>query len=136
VEKRGKSWRIVKGSKCTQLNKKTLDEVTKQLNELNYYKTKYEPAFKRIDAAHKKIDSSWKLSLKVWKAQQAKYGEIIGLHKQNTKDWRDSFFKIKNMKSPPASWTKSPLLWFGLGVAATAAAVGLGYGLFSATANK
>lgn len=136
VEKKGTRWRVVKGSKCTQLNKKTLDEVTKQLNLLDYYKTKYDPAFKRIDAAHKKIDASWKLSLAVWKDQQAKYGEIVGLHKENTKNWRDSFFKIKGMKSPPASWTKSPLLWFGIGVAVTAAAVGLGYGLFSAVDSK
>jgi len=135
LEKKGDRWRIVKGSKCVQMNKTTLLDMTKQLNELNYYKTKYEPAFKRMDEAYKKIDASWKLSMKVWKSQDAKYREIIGLHKENTKNWQDSFFKIKNMKSPPASWTKSPLLWFSIGVVATAAAVGLGYGLY-ASVNK
>lgn len=132
VEKSGKRWRIIKGSKCTQINKKTLDETTRQLNLLNYYKTRYEPGFRKIEKAHKVINDSWKVSLKVWKSQQAKYREIISLHKENAKSWKESFFKIKNMKSPPASWTKSPLLWFGIGVAATAAAVGLGYGLYAA----
>lgn len=132
LEKKNNRWRIVRGSKCTQMNKKTLDEVTKQLNLLDYYKTKYEPAFKEMEKKYKNIDASWKMSLKVWKEQQAKYVEIVGLHKQNAENWRKSFFKIKDMKSPPASWTKSPLLWFSVGVLATAAAVGLGYGLYAA----
>lgn len=134
VEKSGR-WKIEKNFNCVQMSPAQFLMYTKALRKLKYYQKDYQPAAEKIKIKYQLLDKRWKKSMANWEKQTTTGQLMIAEYKKIGKTWETAFFNLQKQKVPPKSWTENPLVWVFVGVAVTAAAAGLGWGLYSAVAK-
>ena len=116
-------WKPTASKDCVMYTLKQFRSVVDRLAQLEHYKKQYEPACELAKKEHGRLDLNWKRASGRWGRQVKHYGNLIMYNQKEAKTWRDAFYKLKDQKVPPKSWTQSPWLWFGVGVGVTVAVV-------------
>lgn len=114
-------WRIDKKKSCVQYQNAQFKQVVDRLTQLETFKAKLQKTCDKARASYKNLDQNWKRAELRWDRQTKIYGNLLEYNQKEAKTWRDAFYKLKKQKIPPKSWTESPWLWFGVGVATTIA---------------
>ncbi|MCA8939378.1 MAG: hypothetical protein KDB07_06210 [Planctomycetes bacterium] len=107
-------WQVTK-QKCRQFNEVDMRAYNARLLKLKYYKTKLEPAHKKIVEDYARLDARWQVSLGLWNTTRATLQQSINNQKENALSWQQAFKELQKQKTPGRHWTEHPALWFTVG---------------------
>lgn len=114
-------WRINKKASCVQYQSAQFRQVVDRLTQLETFKAKLQKTCDKARESYKALDKNWKRAELRWDRQTKIYGNLLAYNQKEATTWRKAFYELKKQKVPPKSWTESPWLWFGVGVATTIA---------------
>ena len=136
LEKQGTRWKINNTRSCVQLTAQEHLKFLEALRTLQFYKKDYEPKCELSKQQYIALDKKWSVSEQLWKQQEQALRQIADTQQGIAKKWEEGFWKLTKEKVPPRSWTESPLLWVGVGVAITAIGFGVGVAIYGAIVSK
>jgi len=123
INKKLKRKKDIKGEPdtCVQYTKEAYKPVVDRLVQLDHLKKNTLPLLRSKARKLETLDQNWKLSQSNWKQQTTAYNDLIKYNQQEAKTWREAFLELQKQKAPKDSWTKSPVLWFTIGIVSATA---------------
>lgn len=92
------------------------DKIYSAIQTAQAFRKSYQPTCELMKKEYAKLDKSHLASEKRWELRFKHRHELLTTYQADAKNWRDSYLKLQQMKTPPKHWTDSGVFWFSVGV--------------------